>query len=80
MVGDSATLTCPILGATRFEWLLGEQTVASTSTLSLTVNDSIHHNLYICKGRNVTSLVERLPVAMIVNGMDAYFYSTELTL
>jgi len=80
VVGDSATLTYSILGATRFEWLLGEQTVASTSTLSLTVNDSIDHNLYICKGRNATSLVERLPVAVIVNGMDAYFNSTGLNL
>ena len=60
LVDDSATLTCSISGATRFEWLLGGQIVASTAILSLTVNDSIHHNLYICQGHNSTSLVDGL--------------------
>ena len=71
MVDNSNTITCSISGATRFEWLLGGQTVASTATLSLTVNDSIHHNLYICQGHNATSLLNGLHVVVIVNGMAA---------
>ena len=71
VVDNSNTITCSISGATRFEWLLGGQTVVSTATLSLTVNDSIHHNLYICQGHNATSLLNGLHVVVIVNGMAA---------
>ena len=72
-VGDSASITCTISSATRIEWLRNDSMVHSGAgsplTIQISVNDSIHHDLYTCRGYSIFSILAELDITMIVNGM-----------
>ena len=73
IVGDSESITCTFTNATRIEWLLNGSVVHSGTgsqlTIQISVNDSIHYNLYVCRGYNGVSILNSLNVTTIVNGM-----------
>ena len=73
IVGDSESVTCTITNATRIEWLHNGSVVHSGTgsqlTIQISVNDSIHHNLYTCRGYSGVSILNSLNVTTIVNGM-----------
>ena len=71
--GDSESILCTIPNATRVEWLkdgaVVESGTGSQLTLILSINDSIHHSLYTCRGYSTLRPITDLNVTMIVNGM-----------
>ena len=73
IVGNSKAITCRHPGATRIEWLHNGYVVQSGAgpqqTLWLSVNDSIHHNLYTCSVYRNLTIFESDNFTMIVNGM-----------
>ena len=72
-MGNSKAITCTLSSATRIEWLHNGSVVQSGTgpqqTLRLSVNDSIHHNLYTCRGYRNFTIFESDNFTMIVNGM-----------
>ena len=72
-VGGSESITCTIVNATRVEWLkdgtVVESGTGSQLTLQLSINDSIHHNLYTCRGYSMLRPTTDLNVTTIVNSM-----------
>ena len=85
IVGNSKAITCTISSATRIEWLHNGSVVQSGAgprqTLRLSVNDSIHHNLYTCRGYRNFTIIESNNFTMIVNGMcNHQFNSVQYTL
>ena len=72
-MGDSASIRCTIFSATRIEWLHNGSVVHSGTgsqlTIQFSVNDSIHHNLYTCRGYSIFSTLAELNITVIVNGM-----------
>ena len=73
-MGDSdQSITCTIVNATRVEWLkdgiVVESGTGSQLVLMLSINDSIHHDLYTCRGYSTLRPISDLNVTMIVNGM-----------
>ena len=73
IVGNSKAITCRNPSATTIEWLHNGSVVQSGAgpqqTLWLSVNDSIHHNLYTCRGYRNLTIFESDNFTMIVNGM-----------
>ena len=73
-VGDSESILCTIANATRVEWLKDGSTVVESGTgsqltLMLSINDSIHHSLYTCRGYSTLRPITDLNITTIVNGM-----------
>ena len=73
-VGDSESIRCTIANATRVEWLKDGSTVVESGTgsqltLMLSINDSIHHSLYTCRGYSIFSTLAEVNITTIVNGM-----------
>jgi len=71
-VGDSLTMTCALNGATKIE-LLRNGTVVLNGTqsqlvLQLLNSDSIHHNLYTCRGYTNSSAFSEDHITTIVLG------------
>ena len=75
IVGDSESVRCTISRATRIEWLhdgaVVESGTGSQLTIRLSINDSIHHNVYACRGYNDSTIVGGFNFTTIVNGMYA---------
>ena len=73
IVGDSESVRCTISRATRIEWLhdgaVVESGTGSQLTIRLSINDSIHHNVYACRGYNDSTVVGGFNFTTIVNGM-----------
>ena len=77
-MGYTESVTCTISSATRIEWLHNGSVVHSgpgpQQTIRwLSVNDSIHHNLYTCSGYRNFTIFESYNHTVIVNGMCNYF-------
>ena len=72
-MGDSASITCTIFNATRIEWLHNGSVVHSGTgsqlTIRISVNDSVHHNLYTCRGYRNLRVIGGSNFTTIVNGM-----------
>ena len=83
IVGDSASITCTIRNATRTEWQHNGSVVHSGTgsqlTIQFSVNDSIHYNLYVCRGHNGVSILNSLNVTMIANGMWLAYHNFWVT-
>ena len=75
-MGDSESIRCTIVNATRVEWLkdgaVVESGTGSPLVLMLSINDSIHYNLYTCRGYSTLRPIRDLNVTTIVNGMYTY--------
>ena len=71
-MGRVRQVSCSIQAATRIEWLNNGRVLVNTlgnvSTVAITVNDSIHNEVFMCKGYNETSIVGGLNVTILVNG------------
>ena len=77
-MGDSESVICTISRATRIEWLqvhdgaVVESGTGSQLTIRLSINDSIHHNVYVCRGYSNSTIVGGFNFTTIVNGMYNY--------
>ena len=73
IVGDFQFVRGTISGATRIECLhdgaVVESVMGSQLTIRLSINDSIHHNVYDCRGYNDSTVVGGFNLTTIVNGM-----------
>ena len=72
-MGDSESIRGTIPRATRIEWLhdgaVVESGTGSQLTIRLSINDSIHHNVYACRGYSDSTIVGGFNFTTIVNGM-----------
>ena len=78
IVGYTESIICRVSGATRIEWLHNNGSVVHSGpgpqqTIWLSVNDSIHHNLYTCSGYRNFTIFESYNLTVIVNGMCNHF-------
>ena len=73
ILGDSESIRCTIPRATTIEWLHDGAVVESGTgtqlTIRLSINDSIHHNVYACRGYSNFTIVGGFNFTTIVNGM-----------
>ena len=73
IVGSSAAIRGTVPRATRIEWLHNGSVVhcgtGSQLTIRISVNDSVHHNLYTCRGYRNLRVIGGFNFTTIVNGM-----------
>ena len=78
ILGDSESIRCTIPRATTIEWLHDGAVVESGTgtqlTIRLSINDSIHHNVYACRGYSNFTIVGGFNFTTIVNGMYACMF------
>ena len=71
-VGENISITCTFNGTSRIEWLRNGTLVlngtGSQLKLQLMNTDSIHHNLYTCRGYNNSTVFGESNVTTIVIG------------
>ena len=72
-MGSSAAIRGTVPRATRIEWLHNGSVVHSGTgsqlTIRISVNDSVHHNLYTCRGYRNLRVIGGFNLTTIVNGM-----------
>ena len=72
-MGSSQAIRGTVPHATRIEWLLNGSVVHSGTgfqlTIRISVNDSVHHNLYTCRGYRNLRVIGGFNFTTIVNGM-----------
>ncbi len=73
-VGDSSFIICPLTslsGYAMYTWYNEDgNTVVNGDRLSYTANDSIHHKLFTCSGRVLTSDTVDIRIKIVINGND----------
>lgn len=68
-VGETLSLSCSFDGSSSYVWLDEESNeVLNDRNITFYANDSIHHKVFTCTGKNATSDVGLEHIKFVING------------